>query len=251
MLINRHGEDIEIWAYVISGAIVLVSLFVAIPFCRWFCPLAAVLNPFSRVGLTRVHRDTQACVNCGLCAKACPMAIPVDRVAQVTHARCISCLDCVEACPKTRNGALWWGAPRKLGGRWPQAALVGLVVATLGVAVAGSYAVPLPSYVKERGEPPARTATLELKVHELSCRGRATLLTFYLERDDDLAIPGYVRLEAWPGPGAAPVRIIYDPARADPDLIRQAIVEPYFNFADGAWYTPTFRIEGYDPLALE
>jgi polyferredoxin len=52
-LLSRHGADITFWAYVVAGGIAVVSLFVTMPFCRWFCPLAAVLNPLSRFGLGR------------------------------------------------------------------------------------------------------------------------------------------------------------------------------------------------------
>ena len=69
-LISRHGTDITFWAYVVAGAVVVASLFMVMPFCRWLCPLAAVLNPFSRVGLTRIKRDSDACLDCGECATA-------------------------------------------------------------------------------------------------------------------------------------------------------------------------------------
>ena len=40
-----------------NAAVVLASLLVSLPFCRWLCPLAAVLNPLSRVALTRIRRS--------------------------------------------------------------------------------------------------------------------------------------------------------------------------------------------------
>ena len=55
-LISRHGEDITFWAYVIAGSIAAASLFLTVPFCRWLCPLAAVLNPLSRFAPARVRR---------------------------------------------------------------------------------------------------------------------------------------------------------------------------------------------------
>ena len=95
VLISRHGTDITIWAYVISGAIVLASLAICVPFCRWLCPLAAVFTPFSRVGLARVKRDGGTCIDCGECGRVCPMGIPVEKLKQVTAACCTSCLECV------------------------------------------------------------------------------------------------------------------------------------------------------------
>ncbi len=128
-LIGRHGEDITYWAYVVSGVIVVASLVTMLPFCRWFCPFAAVLNVFSRFGWTRVQRDRERCRDCGLCARECPMAIPVDQVQQVTAARCISCLKCVEVCPTSQAGALYWGPRLPRRRRWSQVVLVALLVA--------------------------------------------------------------------------------------------------------------------------
>jgi len=249
-LIGRHGEDITTWAYIISGVIVVASLFITVPFCRWLCPLAAVLNPFSRFGLTRVRRHGDACTGCGACTRACPVDIPVDRLVDVTAARCMSCLKCVEVCPKQGDGALDWGPPRKFGGRWPQGVLITLVLGVIGAAVAASYAFPLPSFVKTRGEEPAKIETVQLEVSGVACRGSATLLTYFIERDDEFAIPGYVRIEAWPGPGAVPVHVTFDPARTDEELIKQAITEPYFDLDGGVWRDSPFAIAGYDPLGL-
>ncbi len=248
VLIGRHGEDITVWAYVISGAIVVASLFLTVPFCRWLCPLAAVLNPFSRIGLARVKRDEDACLDCGECSTACPMAIPVDKVDQVTAARCLSCMSCADACAAEGCDAICWGPPKALGRRWPNAALVAILLSCTAAAVAASHMFPLPSFVKMRGEAPAVTAAAELEVVGLNCRGNATLLMYYLERDDAFEIEGYVKLEAWPGPGAARARVVYDPSRCDDTAVKQAITEPYYDATGGLWRLSPFEIKGYDPL---
>lgn len=253
-LISRHGEDITIWAYIVSGAIIVSSLFLLIPFCRWFCPLAAVFHPFSRFGLTRIKRSDDACVDCGKCTIACPMAIPVASMKTVTSARCISCLECIETCPDKpkAKGAIMWGPPRALGGAWSQSLLIGIMLACVLIAVVAVYAFPAPSFsrvVEGRGEAPAVTATAELGILNLACRGNASLFAYFVERDDEYEVPGYLKIEGWPGPGAARVLITYDPSLTDETAIKEAITEPYYDATSDQWRSSQFEVDGYDPLA--
>ncbi len=248
-LISRHGADITVWTYVVAGAVVVGSLFIMLPFCRWFCPLAAVLNPFSRFALARVRRDGETCRDCGVCAKHCPVLIPVDRVQQVSHARCIACLQCVDSCPHRKARPLTWGPPRPWRANWPQIAIVLTVLVCTSAAAAASYLFPLPSFIKTRGETPSQVAEVKLNVNNLACRGNANLLCYFLDRDDMFAVPGYVKVEAWPGPDWAQVHVSYDPSRADENRIKQALVEPYYEVAGDRWRMSPFAIAGYDPLA--
>ena len=50
------------------------------------------------------------CIDCGKCAKACPSALPVDRLVTIRSAECTACLQCVAECPAA--GALFLSAPR-------------------------------------------------------------------------------------------------------------------------------------------
>ncbi len=247
-LISRHGTDITHWAYGVAGAVAIGSVLVSVPFCRWFCPFAAVLSPFSRVAFARVRREESACTSCGQCSRQCPMAIPVDSLQQVTDARCTSCLICVEACPKRAAGALSWGPPKPIRQTWSQAALIVVMLLSTSAAVAASYAFPMPSFVKAHGTVPRVTAVVELEIYDLTCRGRANLLVYYLERDDLFALDGYWKLEAWPDPTLARVRITYDPARCSESTIRMAVTESYYDAVGNAWRQSPFVIEGYDPL---
>lgn len=249
-LISRHGTDITYWAYVVAGAISVASLALMLPFCRWFCPLAAVLNPFSRFGLARVHRNTETCHDCGRCARSCPAQIPVDRLTVVTAARCTSCLNCVDSCPAQGAKALTWGPSSRPGRQWSQAALIGLLLACTSGAVAASYLFPMPSFSKARGVQPAEVATVELAIGDVTCRGRANLLFYFLERDDSFLVPGYLKVEAWPDPGTADVRVTYDPAQTDAAAIKRAVTEPYYDVLADYWRMSPFSIEGYDALGL-
>ncbi len=244
-LISRHGEDITAWAYVSAGAIVLGSLFIALPFCRWLCPLAAALQPFSRAGLARIRRDTSTCTDCGRCAAACPMRIPVDRVGEVTAARCTACHSCIASCPVARpRAALTWGPPARWGRPWPRGVLAAVLLGLVAAAAGAAFLSPMPSFSYTRGAHPESVGTVDLQLGELTCRGRATLLVYFLDRDDERALPGYLKLEAWPAPSAGRARISFDAALSSPEDIRRAITEPYFNLVESRWHASPFVIEG-------
>ncbi len=246
VLISRHGKDITMWSYVAAGGIVVASLFMILPFCRWLCPLAAVLNPFSAIGLARVKRDSETCVDCGLCAPACPMGIKVDKLEEVTAARCTSCLDCVAVCPKSSKGALTWGPPRMLGRRWPSGLIVVIMLACVGAAVAATYAFPLPSYIETIGEQPQTVASVRYTVDGVTCRGSSSRIIDWLHRDDEFAVPGYLKIETWPAPKNAGLRITFDPSQTSADAVRQALSEASLNLLAGE-----FEFSPYEIVAEE
>jgi polyferredoxin len=86
-------------------AIVLIaSLFVERPWCRYACPLGAATGLVGKLSPFYLKRDASACTSCGICTKACPVGLPVHTAATIKHADCMSCLECVGECP--REGAL-------------------------------------------------------------------------------------------------------------------------------------------------
>jgi ferredoxin len=245
-LLSRHGEDITSWAYAVSAAVLLASLFVSVPFCRWLCPLGALLNPFSRFAWWRVRREPSACSGCSMCTRVCPMNIPVHELEEVRAARCTACLECVGACPRKARGALEAAAsgfvPRR-----PRPLVVGALLFLLAAPVAASWLVPLPSFRWSRGDAAAATGRAELTIEGLSCRGKANLLTYFLTRDDDLELGGAVALEAWPGPGSARAVVRFDPAHVSAEDVQRAIVEAYFEPGTQRWRLSPFRIAGFEP----
>jgi len=79
----------------------LVGLSLVIPFfwCRYLCPYGALLGFLSMLSPLKVTRKPPSCVDCELCAKACPSHIAVDKVNRVHSDECFGCLSCIAACP--------------------------------------------------------------------------------------------------------------------------------------------------------
>ncbi|MGE5602182.1 MAG: 4Fe-4S binding protein [Nitrososphaerales archaeon] len=91
------------------GAIILIivlvaSLFVERPWCRYACPLGAATGLVGKLSPFYLKRESDACKNCAICSKACPMGLPVHAATTIKQADCIGCLECVDECP--REGAL-------------------------------------------------------------------------------------------------------------------------------------------------
>ena len=80
------------------GGIVIGMWIVPMFFCRYLCPLGAVFDPFSRIGLLKVTRDGSKCTTCGRCSRACLHDIPVQKLRAVRHRDCTNCLECLDAC---------------------------------------------------------------------------------------------------------------------------------------------------------
>ncbi|MBQ9900844.1 MAG: 4Fe-4S binding protein [Clostridia bacterium] len=89
------------WKAIVLAAVVLASVVIFRPFCKYLCPLGAFYSLFNRVSAVRLHPDREKCTGCGLCAKVCDMA--VNPAASPDDPECIRCFKCVSACP---HGAL-------------------------------------------------------------------------------------------------------------------------------------------------
>lgn len=86
-------------SWITLGAILVLSLFVERPFCRYLCSEGARYGAVSLFRVFSIKRDEESCVNCKKCDKLCPMQIEVSRVKHVRDAQCINCLECIKSCP--------------------------------------------------------------------------------------------------------------------------------------------------------
>ena len=68
--IFRLGANFNMIVY--SAAFLLLSVFIARPYCRFLCPYGVLLSWMSRLSRRRVKTTPDTCVQCRLCEDACP-----------------------------------------------------------------------------------------------------------------------------------------------------------------------------------
>ena len=100
-LFNFWSGEVAVQALVILGVTLLGSLFVERPWCRFACPLGALLGLTNLVRIFRIRREPSTCINCKKCESACPMKIKVSVKSVVRDLSCNSCMRCTSdnACP--------------------------------------------------------------------------------------------------------------------------------------------------------
>lgn len=68
--------------------------------CRYLCPLGALLGLLSKIAWLRHAVDQKTCIACGHCARVCPTGtVPFERDFTADPAECHLCLNCLEVCP--------------------------------------------------------------------------------------------------------------------------------------------------------
>jgi len=100
-LFNMFTGEVAITAYIILGVVMIASLFVERPFCKYMCPYGAVLGVSNLFRVFKIKRNQKTCVDCKACDSICPMNINVSNSKTVHNHQCISCLKCTseQACP--------------------------------------------------------------------------------------------------------------------------------------------------------
>lgn len=85
------------WKNVLLAVILILSMVIYRPFCKYICPLGAVYSVFNPISIFRYRVDKAVCTDCGACAKVCKMQ--VDPVKHPNHPECIRCGSCKKVCP--------------------------------------------------------------------------------------------------------------------------------------------------------
>jgi len=69
--IYRFGGPFKM--HLLGGAFLVLGIFVARPYCRFFCPYGVLLNWISRLSWRHAKITPDQCIHCRLCERACPV----------------------------------------------------------------------------------------------------------------------------------------------------------------------------------
>jgi polyferredoxin len=104
-LFNFWSTEVAWTALLILGLVLIGSVFVERPWCKYACPYGAVLGITNLFRVFSIKRSTTTCKADGACSIMCPMNIEVDSKTTVHDHQCISCMECTSeaVCPVAKT----------------------------------------------------------------------------------------------------------------------------------------------------
>ena len=81
------------WRLLWLGILLLISIFIFRPFCRFLCPLGAIYSFFNRIALFGIKVNPHRCTGCNACTDSCKLD-----VHKINDRQCIRCGDCRPLC---------------------------------------------------------------------------------------------------------------------------------------------------------
>jgi polyferredoxin len=104
-----YGWSVDIFMAGILG-VGLYFWFSGRVWCRFACPLAALMHIYPRFSRYRIFPDKHKCISCNVCTSVCHQGIDVMNFANkglpMEDPECVRCSACVQQCP---TGVLQFG----------------------------------------------------------------------------------------------------------------------------------------------
>jgi polyferredoxin len=155
-------------------AALLLNLYRPRFWCRYVCPLGALLGLLARRGSMRLRNRSSECVSCGLCAIRCPAAAQPEKPGEWLADECFGCWNCVAACK--REGVDF---EFRLPWRKPEGSALGVsrrgALRSLGAGAAALFVLRLPpeargqAYESRLIRPPGSRAERDFLKRCLAC----------------------------------------------------------------------------------
>ncbi|PZR76316.1 MAG: iron-sulfur cluster-binding protein [Chthoniobacterales bacterium] len=115
---NGAGQLVTYFNYkwvvdIFLGGIIGVGLYFKYSgrvWCRFFCPLAALMHIYARFSRFRIFPEKSKCISCNVCTSVCHQGIDIMNFANkglpMQDPECVRCSACVQECP---TGVLAFG----------------------------------------------------------------------------------------------------------------------------------------------
>lgn len=85
------------WKILILILVLVASMHIYRPFCKYMCPLGAIYGLFNRFSIYQMQVEKDKCTHCGICEKTCLMQVNVTE--NINSPECIRCGACKNVCP--------------------------------------------------------------------------------------------------------------------------------------------------------
>ncbi len=86
--VGIYRLNAEFSMFILGGIFLLTSVFIARPYCRFFCPYGVLLNWFSRISKHHMTITPSKCIQCNLCENSCPFgAIDIPEQVKLKESR--------------------------------------------------------------------------------------------------------------------------------------------------------------------
>ena len=100
---------VDLWLAGVMG-VALYFHFSGRVWCRFACPLAALMHIYARFSQFRIFADKKKCISCNVCTSVCHQGIDIMSFANkglpMEDPECVRCSACVQSCP---TGVLEFG----------------------------------------------------------------------------------------------------------------------------------------------
>lgn len=85
------------WKVAILITLILLSIMIYRPFCKYLCPLGAIYSVFNPISVFQYKVCNDKCIDCNACKNVCNLGC--DPVKNANSLECIRCGKCKAACP--------------------------------------------------------------------------------------------------------------------------------------------------------
>jgi polyferredoxin len=144
-------QHLSLAAGIITGLLLALSFVLKNPFCRYLCPYGALLGLVATLSPTRVTRNPERCVSCGVCSQVCPAYLDVMHKTSVISPECFACWRCISHCRCSEALAMRAFNKWKLSG---SLFAILLIILFLGGTLVGKWSghwhssIPIDEYVR-------------------------------------------------------------------------------------------------------